>query len=70
VKRLVITPLDLKVADAREEFMRIADSDIESVVGQPSIWRTPSRDALCVYDEVVRQEEVQADLEHREFDTI
>jgi hypothetical protein len=58
-----ITALDIKVAAARQEFMRIADSDIQSGDREPMLRWTPSEDAMAVYDEVIRQEEVQADLE-------
>ena len=61
--KIHITALDIKVADARQDFMRIADSDIQSADRNPMLRWTPSEDAMAVYGEVVRQEEVQADLE-------
>jgi hypothetical protein len=60
---LRFTELDVKVAAAREELMRIADSDLRSAFGHPTLWRRPSKAAMAVYDEVVRQEEVQAGLD-------
>jgi hypothetical protein len=68
--KLRITPLDIKVADAHEEFMRIADSDIQSALEHPTLWRIPSEAAMAVYDEVVRQEERRADLESEWFGVI
>jgi hypothetical protein len=68
--KLRISALDIKVADARQEFIKIADSHIQSAHGHPTLWRTPSEDAMAVYDEVVRQEEAQADLESEQFGPI
>lgn len=62
-----ITALDVKVAAAHHEFAMIADSDIQSALGHPSLWRTPSEAAMAVYDEVVRQAEAQAELESEQF---
>jgi hypothetical protein len=64
-----ITSLDIKVAAARREFVMIADSDIQSAHGSPTLWRMPSEMAMAVYDEVIRQEEVQADLESEQFES-
>ena len=58
-----IKPLDVKVAAARQEFAGIADSDIQDACGDPVPRRVPSEAALAVYDELVRQEEAQADLD-------
>jgi hypothetical protein len=58
-----VTALDIKVAAARREFMMIADSDIQSALGDPTLWRAPSEAAMAVYGEVVRQEDAQRELE-------
>jgi hypothetical protein len=50
--------------------MRIAESDIESVLCQLMLRWTPSDDAMAVYDEVIRQAEVQAKLDFDRFGTI
>jgi hypothetical protein len=62
-----ITPLDHLVHAARKEFMRIAESDIRSAQGGPTLSRIPSEAAMAVYDEVIRQEEVQSDLESEQL---
>ena len=65
-----ITPLDHMAHAARKEFMRIAESDIQSAHGSPTLWRIPSEAALAVYDEVIRQEEVQSGLESEQLGLI
>lgn len=44
-----------------------ADSDIQSAHGEPTRRQRPSEAALAVYDEIVRQEEAQADCEAERF---
>jgi hypothetical protein len=56
------------IAAARREFTAIADSDIQSALGHPTLWpRVPSEAAVAVYDELVQREEAQAELESELF---
>lgn len=54
-----ITPLDHMAHAARQDFMRSAESDIQSADGSPALWGMPSGAAMAVYDEVIPQEEAQ-----------
>jgi hypothetical protein len=57
------TELDMQCADAWEEFVIIAESDIRSAYGQTTTPRVPSKAAMAVYDEVVNREEAARESE-------
>jgi len=68
LKPVHLTKLDLQCGRAKEEFEKIAASDICAAHGQPNIRILPSNDAISVYDEVIEQVEAGRDEYEAQMD--